>query len=755
MIKNKHYIGIFLVSVATLMLEIGLIRLLSVIQFYHFAFLIVSIALFGSAAAGTFLYIKKLKKPLFISAVLFSVSSLIGFFFLNSFSFDPVQASVSHAHALRLILYYIFLGLPFFFSGIIIAYSFASNPRNSGKIYFYNLLGAALGSLGALLIISLFGEKIIFIIFTLGLLSSAFFTKKTKQLLIIALISLLLLLIPTHLNISDYKELSQALNYPNSQLLNMQWNSFSRVDVVKSSFTRYAPGLSSEYRKQLPEQIGVLVDASNMNSITQNKNLSFVDYLPTAIGYSLMDNPKTLIINAGAGLDVLAALESNASVTAVETNPLIINLLKNEYKDFSGGIYTKADVHTGEGRSFIKQKGEYDIIILSLAGNVLSQGLYGLSENYLLTAEAFKDYHNHLTKDGVLIVTRWLQYPPRESLRLFSLALEIDETGKRTAMFRSWTTVTLLLSKKEFDENRINQIKSFTEKNKFDIIYLPAEFEPNRHGKFKEPYYYQGASHILENKKRFYKNYLFDVSPVYDDKPFYFNFFKPSKAKQLYNILGQSWQPFLDQGFLLIFLLAQAIILSLIFILLPLKFLRKAELRKKPLAFFFCIGIAYLFIEIVLIQKFILLFGQVIYSVSTVIFSMLLFSSIGSLVSQRLKTKNIFKVIIILFILIILYYLLTPLIINSLISLSLIIKIILTSIYIAPLGFFMGMPFPLAIKGINKKLVPWAWATNGSASVLSPILAVLLALVIGYSAVLILAALFYLTGIFFFQKIKI
>ena len=212
---KKLFTGIFFISLATLLLEIGLIRILSVIQFYHFAFLIVSIALFGIAAAGTFLFIKKLKNPLFISSILFSITTIISFLFLNNFSFDPVQASVNHIHALRLILYYIFLGLPFFFSGIIIAFSFTKFQKISGKIYFFNLSGAAIGSLGALLIISLLGEKLFFAVFTIGLLSSSFFTKKTKYMLILSILSLLLLLIPTQLNISYYKELSLDLNYPN------------------------------------------------------------------------------------------------------------------------------------------------------------------------------------------------------------------------------------------------------------------------------------------------------------------------------------------------------------------------------------------------------------------------------------------------------------------------------------------------------------------------------------------------------------
>lgn len=750
MFKSRFYFGIFLLSAATMMLEIGLVRILTVIQFYHFAFLVVSIAMFGFAAAGTFLYVKKVRNPLFISAVLFSLSALLSLLFLNTFSFDPVAASVNPIHATTLVFYYIFLGLPFFFSGIIIAYSFIRYQGEAGKVYFYNLTGTALGAIGVLPAINFLGEKTIFSVFIIGLLSAVFFAKRPRNVLIVVLISLLIFSVPVKLNVSDYKELKQALNYPNSELLATRWNSFSQVDVVNTSFTRYAPGLSSEYRTHLPEQIGVLVDASNMNAITEAGNPGFVDYLPASVGYSIIENPKTLVINSGAGLDVVAALRNNATVTAVETNPIVVDLLKREYKVFSGDIYNQADVYVDDGRGFIRRNGEYDLIVLSMSGNVLSSSSF--SENYLLTVEAFRDYYSHLTDDGIIVVTRWLSYPPKESLRLFSTALEIDGSGKRIAMFRSWTTVTLLLSKDQLDSETMKKITAFTEKNRFDMIYLPGDFEPNKYGRFKEPVYYEGVKEILENKESFHEHYLFDVSPVYDDRPFYFNFFKVSKMGELYEIMGESWQPFLDPGFLLLFLLAQGVVLSLIFVLLPLKILKNVHVRRSPLVFFFCIGMAYLFVEIVFIQRFIWLLGNVVYSFSLVLFSMLLFSGVGSLFSQRLKTGSIFKIGGALFVLIVFYALLMPGIMNSLIPLDFTIKAALASILIAPLAFLMGMPFPIAIKAISKRSVPWAWAVNGSASVLSTIIAVFVALFFGYSVVLFMSAFLYLFGVLFLKN---
>lgn len=721
--------------------------------------MVVSIALFGIAASGTFLTIKKLKNPLFLSSILFSVSVLISFFIMNKLIFDPFEAIINFRHIFVLLVYYLFLGLPFFFFGIIVAYSFSKFQNKAGKVYFYNMSGSAVGAIASLFFISIFNIKTIFVISLLGLLSSLFFVnnKRFKNIVFILIIfNLLLFFVPIELNISKYKELSQALNVPNSKLIDTKYNSFSRVDIVESSFTRYAPGLSPTFRGTLPEQIGITVDASNMNSITKYENLGFINNLPSSIPYKLTKNPKTLIINSGAGLDVLTALKNNAEVTALETNPIVIDLLKNNYADYSGNIYNKADVVFGEGRSFVKNSREkYDVIVVSLAGNVLSgsAGISGLSENYLLTKEAFEDYYTALNDDGFLVITRWLLFPPRESLRLFSLALEIDDGAKKIAMFRSWTTVTLVLSKNDLDAITIAKIKNFMRKNKFDIIYLPSSFTPNKNLKFEEPYYYNAIQNLLQSKNNFYKNYVFDVKAVSDDKPFYFNFFRISKVNELQKLINQKWNPLFDSGFLLFFIFIQALILALIFILLPIRFFNKNKLNrkisKKPLFYFFAIGLSYLFIEIVLIQKFVLFLGHIIFSSSTIIFSMLLFSSLGSLYSQRFRVKKLRSIILIIFIFLIIYLLLLSYIIDLFISLNLILKIILTLIIIAPLGFVMGFPFPMGMRAIKKELIPWAWGVNGSASVLSPILAILFALFIGYNFVLFIAGLIYLMGIVF------
>lgn len=768
-INKKVYLGLFLISAATLTFEISLIRFFSIAQWYHFAFMVVSIALFGMAVAGTYLALKKHHNPLFISAILFAISVLVGFYITNQIVFDPFQTLVDARHIFVLLLYYLVLGLPFFFFGIIIAFVFSKFQEKAGLIYCANMSGSAFGAVLALILVSVIQTKVILVISILGLLSALLFIQTYRAKLqvsalaklgivfVLILINLNLFLLPLELTISKYKELPQALNVPKSQLLDTRYNSFSRVDVFESSYAKYAPGLSPAFSNTLPEQIGITVDAGNMSAITKLQDNNFINHLPSAIPYSLSDNLKTLIINPGAGLDVLNALDHQADVTAIESNPIIIDLLQNDYSEFSENIYDRARVVFEDGRSYVKSiqdKEQFDIIVLSLTGNVLggAAGISGLNENYLMTKEAFQEYYNVLNNNGVLVVTRWLSFPPRESLRLFTMAQEIDPTAEKIVMLRSWTTVSLLLFKDNLNPATIEKISNFVENNQFDLIYLPTTFTPNKHLRFDQAYYANAVQNILKDKEKFYQTYLFDVKPVTDNKPFYFHFFKVSKMKELFSMLGERWNPFFDSGFLLLVILIQALILSIVFILLPLIFFSKYKLintKKATLIYFFAIGLSYLFIELVLIQKFILFIGHINYSSAALIFSLLFFSGLGALASQRLKVKHLRQVMLVLLSMVVIYLLTLDNIISVFLSFSLPIKLFLSVLITAPLGFVMGMPFPLGIRAIRKESITWAWAVNGSASVLSPILAILIALFSGYNFVLLLAGLLYLVGAIF------
>ena len=771
--KNLVYIGIFLISVSTLILEISLTRIFSVMQWYHFAFMVIGIALLGYGVAGTFLSIfpsilkKKTKNVLFILSLLFSLTIIISFLIINNVPFDPFRITWDNKQVLYLLIDYGVLSLPFFFSGLFIIFLISKITKKVGKLYFFSLFGSGVGALLTIILFSSLKTNIIILSSLIAAIVALFFcfgNKKNVVFVSALIIFLLLLLIffPLKINISPYKSLSTALKYPDAKLLFSEWNSFSRVDLVSSSAIRYAPGLSYKYKGKLPEQLALTIDGNNLNAITSYSNLDFIDFLPSSLAYVVQDGKKALIIEPAGGLEALTALYYNKSVSVFEINPIIYDVIKNRYNNFAGNIYDNVNVKIGEGRSLIKkEKEKYDIIQLSLIGDVSgSTGVFGLTENYLFTREAFEDYYECLSDDGILTITRYLMFPPKESIKLVSLAIDALDNRinveKHIALIRTWTTTTFLLKKSEFSKEDIEKIKEFTKKREFDIIYLHniELSEVNRYNKLPQPYYYQMVDSLLKNKNKLYKDYIFDIKPVTDNKPYFFNFFRWSKISDLYKSMGEKWQPFFESGFIVNFVFIQALILSIIFIFLPVysfkKIKKKIKGKNNILAYFFFIGIGFMFVEIVLIQKFILFLGNPIYSISIVLCSLLIFSGIGSYFSSRLRLDNVKRVIIGLSLLIVIYLVSLNYVFNLFIAQELITKFIISTILLMPLGFLMGIPFPLGIRIADKlsnKLIPWAWVVNGCSSVLSSIGAVIIAISFGFNIVLLLAGVFYVLGL--------
>lgn len=780
------YLGIFFISVATLLLEISLTRIFSVSQWYHFAFMVMSIAFLGYGASGTFLALKhslidrNINRLLIISSSFFSLSCIISFVITQRIPFDPFKITWDHNQIFYIMLYYLVLAVPFFLSGICVGVVFARIPQKIGKLYFFNLVGSGLGCLLVIVLFSLVGASEV-VVFTsiLGALSVLSFSLGDKRSAVFGTLGVLIFLIFLsviypflEINISPYKALNIALNYKDSKLISTEWNAFSRVDVVESGAVRYAPGLSNMFRGRLPPQLGLTIDGSSLQGITGfDGNLSrieFIDFLPASLPYKLHNESRVLIIEPGGGLDVLTALYQNSSfIHVVEMNPLIVKNIKEKYGNFSGGLYKneKVRISINDGRSFVRRSDErYDIIVISLREDIItsSTGIYGLSENYLFTTNAFQDYYEHLSENGILSITRWLQHPPRGDIRVVSLSVSaLEKEGIKNpedhiAVIRSCLTLTTLIKRDGFTSDEIQEIRKFCKEKGFDVVHIPEikESEVNIYNKFPEPYYYQLVHGILFSKDRekFYDEYLFDISPVDDERPFFFSYFKWGKLIPLYESMGRKWEPFFEGGFLIVMVLIQAIILSVILILLPIFHRLKKNILNKfnVLGYFFLLGIGYMLIEIPLIQKFILFLGQPVYAISIVIFSLLLFSGIGSLLSDKFEIKKLKYILITLCILILLYPLLLTLLFHTLIGHNFLTRLFISLLMLAPIGVLMGTPFPLGIRisaNEGKELIPWAFCTNACASVISSVLAAVIALSLGFSSVLILAAVAYLVAL--------
>jgi hypothetical protein len=794
--KNRSLAAIFLISSATLCLEISLTRYFSVSQHYHFAFWVVSIAFMGYGASGSFLTLFKsfgsADRDTFLSysSLFYSLTILLSFLLCNFVPFDFVRISWDKNQIFFVFLYYFLLCIPFFFAGLTISFAISRVPNLVNRIYFSDLFGAGAGTLIALFVFLPKGDKgvIIFCSF-LALFSSLLFSWKqrfTFRFLVLCVMAaeiVLFLSSPSWLSfrISPYKALPVALKYPQAKHLLTRWNSISRVDILESPAIRYAPGLSLLYEKEFPPQLGLSTDGGELSAITriedwEQPRLEFLSYLPSSLAYSLTESPHTLIIEPKGGLDVLSSVYFNASQTKIiESNPLNVELLRQELGQFSGHLYQKKNIQVFSAYSraaLKKEKDTYDLIVFSLTDvfGSTGTGLYGFSENYLYTTDSFAHILNRLSPDGLVSISLYLLPPPRQEARILATWIDALERSKidpasHLMAIRSWGTISIFIKKSPFSKLEIQKLKDFADKRLFDLVYYPGIKidEVNIHNELEKPLYYNLTLQLLSPAARakLYKNYLFQIKPVTDNRPFFFNFFKLNKLKATYRAMGKKWLPFLQGEFLVPLILVQSIIIAFILILLPIFVFRKAKNKMRAFSsriflYFSLIGMAFMFLEITFIQKFILFLGHPLYSVSIIIFSLLFSSGLGSFFSKRILgqnlKRNLKRSLILCAGLIVLYLFLLPFLYESLIGISLTLKIITTFLVIFPLGFMMGFPFPTGVRMLDqedKRLIPWAWATNAFSSVINSIFALIVAFWGGYNLVLILAAGGYLLALFF------
>lgn len=793
-IRIRLLVAIFFISSATLCLEITLTRYFSISQEYHFAFLVVSIAFLGYGASGSALSLFKnlstihLDTFLTLSSFLFSLSVLSSFLACNSLPFDFIKLSWDKNQVYLILVYYFILCLPFFFAGLTISFAISKLAKAVNKIYFFDLLGAGTGSLIASFIFLPKGAKgVMIFISLLALTGSLLFSFRVSSLLrilpiaLLIAVSVLFFLSPSWLNfrISPYKALPVALKYPEAKHLLTKWNAISQIDILESPAIRYAPGLSLLYREKLPPQLGLSVDGGELTSITHfrkvdDPTLNFLSYLPSSLAYSFLQNPSTLIIEPKGGLDILQALFFKArQIKVIESNPLIVKLIQKEIAPFSGLLYQRENIHLvlAKSRAALKQeKKKYDLIVFALTDVFGSSGtgVHGFSENYLYTLESFVHLLKRLHPQGIVSISHYLLPPPRQEIKLLATWIEALEKIKKNPSshiiaIRTWGTISFFIKKSQFTEEDIHKLKSFANELLFDLVYYPGikKEETNIYNEFEKPLYYELALQLLSSEKRkeLYKNYLFEIKPARDNRPFFFNSFKLNKLKETYKALGRKWLPLLQGGFLIPLLFLQSLIISFVLIFLPLMVFGKTRKEKrvalsKVFLYFSLIGAAYMFVEIIWIQKFILFLGHPLYSISTIIFSLLLSSGLGSFFSKSILGRNVKKRMNWVFILcsglIVLSLFLLPLLYEHFICLNLLWKIMITFLVIFPLGFFMGFPFPSGVRLLElteKKLIPWAWATNAFSSVVNSVSALMIAFWVGYNFVLVLAAVSYLLAL--------
>ncbi|HEC22271.1 MAG TPA: hypothetical protein ENI95_05070 [Chloroflexi bacterium] len=779
--------GVALLSAAMLAFELTLTRLFAVAQFYHFAFMVISLALLGSGASGSLLSVwPRLGRNPARPAAGFALAALLSYAILNLIPFDSYAIAWDRRQSLYLVLTFGGAALPFVFSGLVVGGLLAADVRGLHRVYAANLAGSALGGVIVLPLLDLVGgEGALFLSAALGLASAGLLMIRSRRggmvirsggiaAGVVALVALAVVR-PDRiaLRLSPYKGLSQLLLTPDARHTVSEWSAVARVDVVESDSIHIFPGLSQNALiMRPPRQAALTLDGDNPTPITalspdDELARTLAENVPQAVIAELRPPSATrLILEPGGGWDVLIALAGGAqSVTVAERNRPVIRILRGAYRDFTAGLYDdpRVAVVAADGRVYVRRTPQtFDVITVALSDSFhpVTSGAYSLGEDYRYTVEAVGDYLDRLSPEGLLVMTRWLQTPPTESLRTLATieaalrARGVERPEEHIAAFRSMRTMTFVVGVEPLREEEREAIRAFADSRGYDLVWLPdiSPDEVNRHSRLPEPAYYNAFTALLADPAGFVRAYEFDIRPPTDDRPFFFHYFRWRQTPEILATLGHTWQPFGGSGyFVLVALLLVVAFLAALLIFGPLVIGRLPPppaagdspvplFRLRVLIYFSMLGLGFLFVEIPLAQRFILFIGQPVTALAVVLFAVLLFSGIGSLTAPRWRLRWALAALVGV-------ALATPLLLRGVFALALgwplAARVAFSVLGLAPLGLLMGVPFARGtalIERLAPGLIPWAWAINGSASVISGVLAVMVALSRGFPAVLWLGA---------------
>jgi hypothetical protein len=757
------YFGVAATSLATLLLELALTRVFSVVYFYHFAFLAISIALFGLGAGGVFSYVVAgwrgpLYQKLGILAAVNAVAVVCSLSYLLGLAGNMSIPAMSLA--------YLVASIPFVLSGAIVSLAIADTIERVNRVYFFDLMGAAAGcALLVPLLDRLGGPNTILVVAVLMAVSAAIWfhmAHSSSGRICAVLLGLLLVCLITY----NWKSSLIDVRYAKGQRIGseefVRWNEFSRIALK--------PEPGSRQGIYIDEDAATDIARFDFAHLTPKEQFD-LKYSGPGFAYVLRPGAKTLVIGPGGGWDVSRALASGSKdITGVEINPIIANvIMKEKFPQLSNRLYFRPEVQIEieDGRSFVRRSAEhYQVLQATLVDTWASTaaGAFALSENNLYTTNAFVDYLSHLTPDGVMSFTRWGFDPPRESLRVVSLAdaalrqLGEKDTARHVAVVRenlqkleSWGAQdTILVARQPFTAADIASINQTAAKARMEVVYVPGTA---RDTPFRDLL-------TAADPARFYDAYPFDVRPVSDNRPFFFYTVQPRDLWKFLHSASRDNADFkVNKAVPVLFgLVAISIVAMLIIISLPPLVLRVGLPRGKGVApallFFLFIGAGYILIQVALIQKFVLFLGHPTYALTVIIFSMLISSGLGSFWSKSLVRADISRLYVVLFLIagaIVALSVMVGPIAESGVALARPLKILISIALIAPAGFVMGMPFPTGLTLLERVMpaaVRWAWAINAASSVLGSAAAIFLAIYVGIQATLIIGGACYLAAAF-------
>jgi hypothetical protein len=782
MLSASTILAVALVSLSSLLLELALTRLFSVVLFYHFAFFAISVALLGLGSGGVFAHIRQEWLARFdmrtLGARLCLLNSIFILASVEVVLHTPVSLEVTGRNFGKLTIIYLAAAVPFFLTGLLFSVLFARSSHHISQLYGADLAGGATACLAVVPLLNFIGAPNALLLASACMAVAAALwadqIKLRRAAYVLAAVFILLMAANYSGKIIDVIYAKGVFRDP-KWIEYSRWNAISRIEVSTQLGGRY-----------------VVIDADattaimNVDPARWEQNASATPMytgLPETSGFnwkkSLMSAAPSVanvlrprgdyaIIGPGGGVDVMRAVANGSpSVTGIEINPAIANnVMRGRYADYSFHLYDQPQVHihVQDGRSYIRSsRDKYDVVQMTLVDTWASTaaGAFALSENNLYTIEAFREYFDHLKPDGMIAITRWEFKQPREALRVVSQGIEalhhvgVADPRRHFVLIadgglnEDGRPVLVLAKKTPFTAAEYAAVAAHVRENP-NLFWLnpTAEYA----GLQPLPPAASAFRDLIESNDPvgFAHNYAYNVSPVSDSAPFFF--FTLKTRHVIENILagtgrGMDWR--INLGVVVLgMLLIISILAVLAFLILPLALHRHRQNAPKTglvaLLYFIAVGFGFILVEISLIQRFVLFLGHPTYALTVVVFLLLLSSGAGSVAARsRIGSgSRILPLLGLISSVIVIDVALLPWLLSAAIGLPFAIKLLISGIVLAPLGFLMGMPFPTGLRLV--KTVEWAWALNAAASVLGSVMAMIIAIHFGLTVTLLCAAAAYL-----------
>ena len=767
MTRRWLYLGVSSVTCGTLLLELSLTRIFSVIMYHHFTFLAVSLALFGLGAAGVVVYLRpRMTEPnrlvararRYAVAAAFAVAAALVIILQQQVGIGVAARNVATVSVI-----YLSAAIPFFCAGVTVTLVITRLQAEMSRLYFADLVGAAIGCLLVVpLLQALGGPSTVLVaaaLFGGGALSFGLAEEggQRRPWLVGGLVTGLAILAATANSVVPVLRMPSAKETVEERVLFEKWNSFSRVTVEKTPHDFLWLRIDSSAATK--------IFSGELEKTGWEATRRFSENRVAAAVYALKKAGPALIIGPGGGGDVISALYfGQRQVTAVEVNPLIAqDVMRERFRDYAGGLYDRPEVRleVGDGRAWVRASDKrFTSIQATLVDTwaASAAGAFTLSENNLYTREAFGDYLRHLTDDGLLTMTRWRE-PPRELLRLLVLGrsalddLGESEHGRHFYIVAEPRLATFLLKRTSFTTEELAALDDYVAKAGLTTLYSPGGARPNVYSRFL----------ALRDWRKFVEEFRADISPTSDDRPFFFYTMKTadlgrallSPAELSHENLGLA---------LLVIALFVVCALVLLFLVLPLFVLRRELVRTdrlaktRFLAYFIAIGVGFITLEMALLQTFVVVLGQPVFSLVAVLFGLLIASGFGSFFSRHeclarlcprlgsTRARLFVRVLVLC-----LVPLLAPLWSDLIATWSVVPRILAVVGFVAPVGFILGAFLPIGVMTAGERfgvLVPWAWGLNGAASVLGSVLAVTLAMNVGFVSTMVVGLACYFAALF-------